>query len=106
MNPSQTTGTATVQEVGQVVGSYHSTPTSGTIFSANQPERSYLQPPLWNNPCTLYFTLPHRFWLDSIWALSGKDLNQQFVYNTSGVHVDSTWNPSGLQMEFTSQDLK
>jgi len=31
-------------------GSFSSAPTSGAIFSANQPKRSYLQPPAWNHP--------------------------------------------------------
>ena len=53
-NPSHTSGTATIQPPEQVAtireGSFSSAPTSGAIFSANQPERSYLQPPAWNHP--------------------------------------------------------
>jgi hypothetical protein len=53
-SPSRTSGTATIQPPEQVAniteGPFSSAPPSGTIFSANQPERSYLQPPTWNNP--------------------------------------------------------
>jgi hypothetical protein len=53
-SPSHTSGTATIQPPEQVAiireGPFSSAPPSGTIFSANQPERSYLQPPTWNNP--------------------------------------------------------
>jgi len=56
MNPSHTSGTTTIQPPRQVAnirkGSFSSAPTSGVIFSANQPERSYLQPPVWNHPCS------------------------------------------------------
>jgi len=48
-NPTHTLGTATIQPPEQVAitreGPTSSAPTSGAIFSANQPERSYLQPP-------------------------------------------------------------
>ena len=53
-NPSHTSRTTTIQPPGQVAnireGSFSSAPTSGAIFSANQPERSYLQPPVGNHP--------------------------------------------------------
>ena len=51
MKPSHTSGTTTIQPPRQV-GSFSSAPTSGAIFSANQLERSYLQPPAWNRPCS------------------------------------------------------
>jgi len=53
-NPTHTSGTATIQPPEQVAitreGPNSSAPTSGAIFSANQPERLYLQPPAWNPP--------------------------------------------------------
>jgi len=49
MNPTHPLGTATIQPPEQVAntreGPTSSAPPSGVIFSANQPERSYLQPP-------------------------------------------------------------
>jgi len=55
-SPSHTSGMTTIQPPRQVAnireGSFSSAPTSGAIFSANQPERSYLQPPAWNLPCS------------------------------------------------------
>ena len=57
---------------------------------------------LWSR---LYFTLPHRFHMDSTWTPSGKELNLQFrtksIWSPLGLHLDSRWNPSGLHMEFT-----
>ena len=54
MNPTHTSGMATIQPPEQVAitreGPTSSAPPSGAIFSANQPERSYLQPPAWNPP--------------------------------------------------------
>jgi len=53
-NPTHTSGMATIQPPEQVAitgeGPTSSAPTSGVIFSANQPERLYLQPPVWNPP--------------------------------------------------------
>jgi len=53
-NPTHTLRTATIQPTEQVAltreGPTSSAPPSGAIFSANQPERSYLQPPAWNPP--------------------------------------------------------
>ena len=53
-NPTHTSGMATIQPPEQITltreGPTSSAPPSGTIFSVNQPERSYLQPPAWNPP--------------------------------------------------------
>ena len=53
MNPTHTSGTATIQPpelATNIREGPSSAPPSGAIFSANQPERSYLQPPAWNPP--------------------------------------------------------
>jgi len=54
VSPSRTSGMATIQPPEQVAnireGPFSSAPPSGMIFSANQLERLYLQPPTWNNP--------------------------------------------------------
>jgi len=52
-NPTHTSRTATIHPPEQVTNIREgpsSAPPSGVIFSANQPERSYLQPPAWNPP--------------------------------------------------------
>ena len=59
-NPSQASGTTIHPPEHTERGvSFNSAPPSSNIFSANQPERSYLQPPPGNNPHTQ--TSPNRY---------------------------------------------
>ena len=70
---------------------------------------SVIKPLRISQPCTLHSSTdsiwtPHGLH-ESIWTPHGlhlkRNLTYNFIQNPSGLHSDSRWNPSGLQMEFT-----